>query len=385
MPKKKSIYLDYAAATPVDPVVSRATEKASKDFYANPSSVHRAGSDSACAVQDARSRIAKILNVKSPEIIFTASGTESNNLALLGIARSLKKQGNHIIVSAVEHASIHRACDILKKEGFKVLYAPINRDGSVNPTALKKLLTRKTVFVSCMLVQNEIGTIQPLKEISKIILDFRKKNKALFPLLHSDACQATGFLSIMPHEYGLDAMTLNAAKCYGPKGIALLWSHFPQYLSPLIVGGGQERGLRSGTENISAIAGFAKALEISEKKRIRESERLAELKKYCIQKIKKVAPDALVIAEKVQTVPHIISVAFSNISGEMIVQALSAKNIFVASGAACSSHETGPSHVVKALNLSRHYQDGVVRISLGRPTTKKEIDTLVSALVKILK
>ncbi len=383
MPKKQNIYLDYAAATPVDRRVILHMSVTQQKYFANSSSVHAVGLESLDILNKSRTDIAKILSVKSSEIFFTSSGTESNNLAIIGMARRLSKYGRHIIVSNIEHASILNACEYLKKEGFQISYLPVDLNGVMSIDDLRKTIRKDTILVSVMMVQNEVGTIQPLKEIGKIIQTHRNKNKTLFPLFHSDACQATGLLQITPHSFLLDVMTVNGAKCYGPKGIALLWTSAPQYIQPIIFGGGQERGLRSGTENIAAIAGFTKALEIAEKNKTKELKRLTDLKQYFIQKIKSGIFDLKIVAEKAETMPHIISIAFKNISGEMLVQALSQQGIYIASGAACSSHESGPSHVVKALKLPHEYRDGVIRISLGRQTTRKEIDILVLALKKI--
>ena len=363
-----------------------------KEDWGNASSVHEVGRKAKMIIDDSRKAVARILGVKSEEIIFTGSGTESANLAILGVARANKKFGKHIVTSAIEHPAVLRACQYLEKqEGFKVTYLGVGKNGIVNPESVRKALRPDTILVSIMYANNEIGTIQPIAEIGKIISDFRKRKFQIpnskfqiqyekAPLFHTDACQVAGALNLNINRLGVDLMTLNGSKIYGPKGTGCLYVRRGTNLVPLIVGGSQERGLRAGTENPALIAGFAKALEIADKNKAKESRRLIKLRDYMIEQILKTIPDSQLNGDPNKRLPNNINISFENVDGEMLMLALDQKGIRVSTGSACTSTSTEPSHVMVALGLPEKLAKGNIRITLGRQTNKKDITHVLKVL-----
>ena len=374
----KRIFLDYAAG------------------MGNPSSVYSSGRKAKEILDDSRTRIGKILNCRAEELVFTGSGTEANNLAIFGIGEG------HIVSTNIEHHSVLRP---LEKRG-NVTFVPVQPNGIVDPVDISKALRPDTVLVSVMYANNEIGTIQPITEIAKVIRDFRKSklqnpnNKHLefgaldlgftgkLPAFHVDACQAAGFLNINVQELGVDLMTINGSKIYGPKGTGALFIRRGVRLQPQILGGDQERGLRAGTQNPELLAAFAKALEVAQKMKTKESARLAKLRDWLIAQL----PNAKLHGDPVQRLPNNINISFENVDGEMLMLALDLKGIEVSTGAACTVTSNEPSHVLQALTLSQPppYDKGEVpeaervtgnlRITLGRSTTKQDLTIFLSVL-----
>ncbi|MDP3954162.1 MAG: cysteine desulfurase family protein [bacterium] len=382
----KQLYLDNAAATPIDPKVRRVIELCDKKIFANASSPHSAGREARNIIEDSRKTAAKIISASPEEIIFTGSGTEANNLALLGIARANKKYGKHIITTVIEHHSVLNSCEALKKEGFKITYLKVGKNGIISPEDLKKALRKDTILFSVMYVNNEIGTIQPIQKISKILHNFRDRpstidNRLLargrLPLFHTDAIQAAEYLDLNVQKLGVDLMSLNGSKIYGPKSIGCLFVRRGVNIEPIMLGGSQERGLRPGTENPTLVAGFSKALELAEEKKNKESKRLAGLRDYVISKILKEIPDSYLNGDAGNRLPNNINISFSGIDGEALVLALDQEGIYVSTGSACTTSETGPSHVLKALGNKKADN---LRITLGRFTTKKETDYFLKIL-----
>jgi len=287
---KKNIYLDYAATTYIDSEVLQKMKPYLTSAYGNASSLYSLGREAKAAIEKARDDIAKILGVLPSKIIFTGSGTESDNLAIFGIAQAYRDYGNHVIISKIEHKAVLESAKKLEKQGFKVTYLNVDSQGSVKLAEFKKALSKKTILVSIMYANNEIGTIQTIKEISWIIKRFRKNN--LLPAFHTDACQAAGALSLKIKDLGVDLLTLNGSKIYGPKGSGCLYVNKDYKIEPLIVGGSQEMGLRAGTENTALIVGFSEALKLAEKLRKKESQRLKNLRDYFIKKVLKIIPNA---------------------------------------------------------------------------------------------
>jgi cysteine desulfurase len=291
----KQIYLDYAATTYIDPKVLQKMRPYLTTAFGNASSLYSLGREAKTAIEKAREDVAKILGVLPSEIIFTGSGTESVNLAILGIAHAYKNYGNHIIVSKIEHKAVLESVKKLEKEGFKITHLNVDSQGIVKLNELKKALNKKTILVSIMYANNEIGTIQPIAEIAKIIKEFKKKKLEIrnwkleiyekTPFFHTDACQAAGALSLKIKDLGVDLLTLNGSKIYGPKGIGCLYVNQDYKIEPLIIGGSQEMGLRAGTENPALIIGFSEALKLAEKSRKKESRRLRILRDYFIKKV----------------------------------------------------------------------------------------------------
>jgi len=378
---KKEIYLDYAGATPTDPRVKRVILDY-MDEFGNASSVHLAGRRAKKIIDESRKKVSDILGSKPEEIIFTGSGTESDNLAIFGVAKGYKRSGKHIITSKIEHPAVLRACQYLEEhEGFAVSYLDVKKNGIVDSFAVANALTPDTVLVSIMYANNEIGTIQPIEEIGRAVRRFRGGKK--IPLFHSDACQATGALNIDVAKLGVDLMTLNGSKIYGPKGIGCLYIKRGISLMPLILGGSQELGLRAGTENPALIAGFAKALELADKNKEKENKRLTKLRDHIIENILKTTVSRL-NGDRTQRLPNNINISFDGIDGEMLVLMLDKEGIQVSTGSACSATSTEPSYVLKAIGLPTAFAESSIRVTLGRTTTKKEIDRFLKLMPAIV-
>jgi len=394
----KKIYLDYAATTYIDPLVLRKMNPYLTRLFGNPSSLHAAGREVRFAIESARLDVAKILNAESKEIIFTGSGTESDNLAIFGIAMAYKDKGRHIITTKIEHPAILEAVKKLEKQGFEVTYLNVDSGGLVDLSELKKSLREDTILVSIIYANNEIGTIQPIYEISNIIRNFReesekrivksKNNHSLstfhFPLFHTDACQAAGALELDVKKLGVDLITLNGSKIYGPKGIGCLYASKNAKLEPIIVGGGQEGGLRAGTENAALIIGFSEALKLAEKLKNKESKRLRILRDYFIKNILKTISHSRLNGHPVKRLPNNINVSIDNIEGEAMALMLDNYGIYASTGSACSSRKLTASHVLLAIGISPELAHGSLRFTLGRKTKKEDIDYVLKVLPLIV-
>lgn len=378
----RNIYLDYAATTYIDPRVLSKMGPYLTSAFGNASSLYSLGRQARAAIEKAREDVAEILGASSEEIIFTGSGTESANLAISGIARAHKDEGNHIIVSKIEHKAVLESARKLEKEGLGVSYLSVDQNGIIKLSELKKFLNKKTVLVSIMYANNETGTVQPIKEISQIIKRFRKDN--LLPAIHADACQAAGALNLKINNLGVDLLTLNGSKIYGPKGVGCLYVNKNYKIEPLIVGGSQETGLRAGTENTALIVGFAEALKLADKLRRGEGQRLKKLRDYFIKKVLKTIPRSWLNGHPQKRLPNNINISFSGLEGESLVLKLDQYGIAASTGSACTSSELSPSHVLLALGLSEDLAHGSLRITLGRKTTKKDLDYVLNILPKIV-
>lgn len=378
----KTIYLDHAAAAPLDPEAYEAMLPYFGDEYTNPSSMHGSGRKAAAAIADARARASRVVGASPDEIIFTGSGTESDNLALLGVARANREKGAHIIISSIEHKAVTESARVLQGEGFEVSYAPVDSYGVVDPKAIASLVRNDTTLVSVMLANNELGTIEPLAGIARLLED--RKRATGFPLLHTDACQAAGYLSLDVRALGVDLMTLNGSKAYGPRGVGVLYKKKEVRISPLIVGGHQEAGLRAGTESIPLIVGMALALEKAEALREEEAKRLFALRAYFIQGLRAAIPDIIINGHSEKTLPHIVHVTVPKIEGESMVLLLDHEGIECATGSACSSNDLRPSHVLSAIGQSDELMHGSLRFSMGRETDKEAIDYVLSVFPRIV-
>lgn len=399
--RKKQIYLDFASATPIDRSVFKEIKRNEKIFFTNAGSIHKLGLLSDSLLEKSREKISKIINAHSNEIIFTGSGTESDALAILGMVYEFRKNNKttipHIITTSIEHSAILENCKFLKNNNLaEITYINPNINGVINPKDIKEAIKSNTILVSVMYVNNEIGTIQPIQEIAKEIRHYRKNNSSSqFPLFHTDACQAINYLFISNIEkIGVDLMSFNSSKIYGPKGVGVLYKKRNVTISPIYKGGDQEFGLRPGTENVVGIAGFAKALEITEKLKNKEVIRLTEIRNYGINKIlelkEKTGFDIILNGSLEERLPNNINISILNFSSELLVLELDAKGIYVSEKSACHSKGNEDSHVIRVLrNMDNSIIDlkenfGSVRISLGRTTTKGNIDYLISSLEKIL-
>ena len=372
--KKRSIYLDHAATTPVDPVVKKAMDPFFTEEFGNPSAFYEIGLIAGEALADARARIAKILGCTSNEVIFTGSGTESDNLAILGVARAKGK--GHIITSAIEHHAVSDTIEHLKEEGFTVTVLPVDKYGLVDPRVLEKEIKTETILVSVMYANNEIGTVEPIKELASIC---RKKGV----LFHTDACQAGGALPINVKKLGVDLMTINGSKIYGPKGVGCLYIRSGIKLEPIVYGGGQERGLRSGTENVPGIIGFAKALELAQKNCTSENKRLIKLRDKLIKGLTTKIPKCFLNGHPTKRLPNNVNITILDIEGESIILFLNELGVYASTGSACTSKSLDPSHVITAIGLPYEAAHGSIRFTLGHSTKESDIDFVLEIMPKI--
>ncbi|MBI2046118.1 MAG: cysteine desulfurase [Parcubacteria group bacterium] len=411
---KKNIYLDHAGGAPLDKRVFLAMKPYFSREQGNPSAIYKKGVEAKKAIGDSRAKIARAIFAHPDEIIFTSGGTEANNLAIFGVARAARELGikkPHIITSVIEHPSVLNVCRALEKNGeAKVDYLGVDKEGIANLAQLKKAFRPETVLVSIMYANNEIGTIQPIREIAKIIRLHRKNHLVVeplseksnldvgfpsqlgnptsklnrYPYFHTDACQAMNYLDAHIERLGVDLLTFNGAKIYGPKGVGVLYKKRNVPLVPMLYGGGQEKGLRSGTENVPVIVGLAKAIEITRAVAEKESARQTKLRDYFITKLLDIGCPT-VNGSRVTRLPNNINVSFPNIESQLMVILLDAKGVAVSAKSACSSEDEDASYVVSALGGHKWLADNSVRFSLGRETTKKEIDKTILTLSAILK
>lgn len=376
------IYLDQAASTAVDSRVLAAMEPFLARTAANPSSMHDAGLDARKAVREARALAANLLGAHEDEIVFTSGGTESNNLAILGAARANRAFGNGIITSAIEHHSVLRAAAQLETEGFVRTDVGVDAVGRVNPDDVARAISSETLLVSILFANNEIGTVQPIAEIAKIVKQKRKEFGRVFPLLHVDACQASGPHELNAARLGADLLTLNGAKVYGPKGVGVLYVRRGINLQPLMFGGRQEFGLRPGTENVAGIVGLAAALRLAAEGRAAEVARLENLRDKLEAGLERLG--ATVNSRSPERLPGLVHASFPGLDGEALLIYLSANGIHCSTGAACEASEGEASHVLAAIGLSPDLAKGSLRFSLGRSTTETDIDAVLAALPGIM-
>ena len=391
----KRIYLDYASSAPILPSVSKVVQIAERGLFGNPSSIHKDGARAKRALQDARASIAHAFGALPDEITFTSGGTESNNLAIFGTCIPAKEaQINtgkklHIITTTIEHPSVLKPFEALEKLGFDVTYIAPQENGVVDPKTIAAALRPETIFVSVSYTNNEIGTIQPIREIAKVIRSHKKDlhgdpHFATYPVFHVDACQAIQYADIAVEKLGVDLMSWNGTKIGGPRGTGALYIRRRVEVSPIYFGGGQENNLRSGTENIPGILGLAAALkhvrEISEK----ETKRLATLRDFCISELAIKFAKARINGSLTERSPNNINVSFPGFLSELLVLELDAKGISVSAGSACASSKDTGSHVLAALyGPDDEKKWGSIRITLGKNTTKKDIQILISSLGSI--
>lgn len=376
----RQVYLDNAATTALDPRVYEAMKPYFEEKYGNPSSFHTPGKQVKDDLDAARVRIAGLLGARSEEIIFTSGGTESDNLAILGFARANKEHGKHIITTPVEHHAVLHVMDQLMREGFEITFLEIDEFGRVSPEQVIEALRPDTILVSIMYANNEIGTIEPIGEIGNAIEKYRTSNDVSFPVFHTDAAQAAGYLELDTKKLHVDMLSLNGSKVYGPKGVGLLFRKRGLRIEPLIFGGGQEGGIRPGTENAVGIIGLAKALEIVADERVAESKRLVALRDKLADGIMKLVPKVRLNGHLQERLPNNVSVSVGDIEGEALLLYLDAKGIYCSTGSACTSASLDPSHVVIALGLPGEVAHGTMRFSLGRSTTEEDIDYVLEEL-----
>jgi cysteine desulfurase len=382
---KRRVYLDYAATTPIDRKVFRAMLLYFTEEFGNPSNLYALGLKAKRALAEAKQKIASALNCTSDEFVFTGSATEADNLAILGVARANKKRGNRIVISNVEHKGILAACDALKEEGFEIVEVRIGRDGLVRPEDVAKVLDQKTVLVSITSADSETGTTQPIAEIAEVVRKFRKKNvQNSTPYFHTDASQAALYLDIDVEKLGVDLMTLSAHKLYGPKGIGGLYVRRGTAIDPIIFGGGQQKKLRSGTEDVPAIVGFGEAMALAQEHRRAESLRVKKLRDRLETGIFKNIPKVLLNGNKTRRLPNFLNVSILDIEGEAMILYLDEKGILVNTGSACNSESLEPSHVLMAFGNPYEYVHGSIRFTLGKKTTASDVDYVLRELPPIV-
>ena len=373
----KTIYFDHAATTAVAPEVKEAMEPYFCENYGNASSLYELGYKSKEAINIARVNVAKAINTKPNEIYFTSCGSESDNLAIKGVARAHRQNGNHIITSRIEHPAVLNTCRQLEKEGFRVTYLNVDKNGFIDLEELKNSINSKTILVSIMFANNEVGTIEPIKEISRIV----HSNNAIF---HTDAVQAVGNIKIDVKEMGIDLLSMSAHKFYGPKGVGALYVRDGIDFIQLQNGGHQENDKRAGTENVAGIVGLGKAIEIANDNVMHNNGKLLNLRNYCIEQIKNRIPYIRINGDLNSRLPGNINISFLYVNGKDLVKLLAKKGICTSSGSACSSGLPQPSHVLLAMGLSEDIASSALRITLGKEKTKEDIDYFVDELEKIV-
>jgi cysteine desulfurase len=370
------VYLDNSATTKVRKEVIDKMLEVLEGEYGNPSSLHKKGYQAEKLLKEARENVSGLIGGRPEAIIFTSGGTESNNLALIGAAESLKRRGNHIITSVIEHPSILEVAKFLEENGFKVTYIKVDKKGRVDPEDVKNAINDKTILISIMAVNNEIGTIEPIEEIAGIA----KENGILF---HVDAVQAAGKIEIDVKKQKLDMVSLSAHKIHGPKGVGALYLSDEVKIRPIIFGGGQEKNIRSGTENMPGIVGFGVASRLAKESLEEVSRKLMRLKKKLWEGISSEIKDVSLNGPEVEEgAPHILNVSFCGVKGEVLLHALEEEGIYVSTGSACSSKKRGESHVLKAIGLKGDLLEGAIRFSLGIFNTEEDIDYTVAVLKK---
>jgi len=373
-----TIYLDNAATTPVDKRVLEAMLPYYSDVFGNPSSLHSHGQEAKKAIEEAREKVAKALGADSEEIYFTSGGSESDNWALKGVAYALKEKGNHIITTEIEHHAVLHTCRYLEKEGFKVTYLPVDEYGLVKPEDLKKAITDKTILVSIMFANNEIGTIEPIEELVKIA---HEKNI----YFHTDAVQAVGNVPIDVKKLDVDLLSLSAHKIYGPKGVGALYIKKGVKIHSLIQGGTQEKNRRAGTENVPGIVGLGEAIELITKNLDSHINKLTFLRDKLINGILEKIPYTRLNGHPTKRLPGNVNVSFEFIDGESLILNLDMAGICASSGSACTSGSLEPSHVLLAIGLSKELARGSLRLTIGKDNTEEDIDKVLEALPQIVK
>lgn len=373
----RQVYLDYSATTPVKEDVVKEMLPYYTKFYGNPSSLYDMGLEAKAGIDKARERVAKLINADSREIFFTSCGTEADNWVLEGASDALRRKGNHIITSRIEHHAILHTCEYLEKHGFEVTYLDVDSDGFVHPETLEKAIRPETVLISIMMVNNEIGTIQPIKELAAVA----KKHGVLF---HTDAVQGLGNVPIDVKDLGVDFLSMSAHKIYGPKGIGALYMRRGIRISTFMHGGAQESKKRAGTENTAGIVGFGKAAEMAMEGLSEHIRHSTDLRNYFWEKIESSISGVQLNGPKDKRHPGNLNISFDYIEGEAILLLLNGNGISVSTGSACSSKSLAPSHVLDAIGVSITKMNGTIRFTVGDFTTREDIDYVVDVLIKVV-
>ncbi len=371
--------MDHAAGMPVDPRVFEAMKPYFMENYGNPSSSHSFGASAKNALMGSREKVARLIGAEKPkELIFTSGGTESNNLAIKGVAYRNKDKGNHVITTTIEHISVINICKHLQKQGFDITYIPVDKQGTVDPKKIKDAITDKTILISVMYANGEIGTIQPIKEIGKIAHD----NKIYF---HVDAVAAAGKVPINVEEENIDLLSFSSNDIYGPKGMGALYTKKGTRIQPVMQGGGQERGLRSGTENTPGIVGLGKAAEIAKEEMETESRRLNQLRDRLTKGVLDTIERSYLNGHPTERLPNNANLRFSYIEGESLILGLDMLGIQVSSGSACTSKTLEPSHVLLAIGLAHEEAHGSLVFTMGKQNSEEDVNYVLEVLPGVVK
>lgn len=381
--KSKTVYLDHASATPLDPAVIDAMRPFLTDNFANPSALYGSAVDARKAIENSRTSVAKFLYATDDSIAFTRGGTHSVNIALLGAALKHQSHGKHIITTAIEHHAVLNALKQLEKEGFEVTYLPVDEFGFVTVDQVKEAVRPDTILVSVMYANNEIGTIEPVADIGRMILQYRKKNNTQYPLFHTDACQATTSLDMSVERLHVDLLSFNGSKMYGPKGVAVLYKRRGVELEPVWFGGGQEFGLNPGTEDVEGIVGLSAAVMQNAKSQM---QKISQLRDYLWEEIQTKIENVVLNGPELnaERLTNNLNVSFLGADSEAVILYLDAKGIQVSSGSACTTDSDELSHVFEACKYDAERAGSSIRFTLGKDTTKKDIEYVVKVLPEII-
>lgn len=372
-------YFDNSATTKCSAKVAELMTKVLLEDYGNPSSLHLKGVDAEDYIKEARSRICKTMKINDNELIFTSGGTESNNLAIIGAAMANKRRGNHLITTKIEHAAVGSPMKFLEEQGFTVTYLDVDKDGIISLEELEQAITPETILVSIMYVNNEIGAVEPIEEAARII-----KEKNQNTLFHVDAIQAYGKYQIYPKRMGIDMMSVSGHKIHGPKGIGFLYVKEKTKLKPIIYGGGQQKGMRSGTENVPGAAGLGQAAMEAYENFSEKQDYLYQLKQAFLDGIEEFEWAHVNGKTGRDSAPHIVSVSFDNVRSEVLLHTLEDRNIFVSAGSACSSNKPAVSATLQAIKIKKEYLDSTVRFSFSTENTLEEVDYCLEVLEEIV-
>lgn len=373
------IYLDNSATTAVHPDVVKLMSKIMLEDYGNPSSKHNKGVQAERYLNEAGETLASILKCDKKEILYTSGGTESDNMAFIGTALANKRRGNHIITTMIEHPAILETTVFLEKNGFEITYLPVDATGRVSLEALKEALKPETILVSIMYANNEVSIVEPIAEAAAMVKEYNPEI-----IFHTDAVQAFGKYRIIPKRENIDLMSVSAHKLHGPKGVGFLYIKDKTKINPIIFGGGQQKGMRSGTENVPGIAGMALAAKLCYENFDEKIERLYELKEYFTDRVLEIPGTVFNGRRGHEGTPHVISISFENVRSEVLLHALEDKGIYVSSGSACSSNKPALSGTLKAIGVKNNLLDSTIRFSLCTENTKEELDEVIIALNELV-
>jgi cysteine desulfurase len=373
----KRTFLDHAATTPTDPRVVEAMLPYFSDSFGNPSSIHSLGLETRTAVAEAREKVASLIGAAGDEIIFTSGGTEADNLAIKGIAQANAQRGKHIVTTRIEHHAVEESCRYLEKQGFKVTHVAVDQDGLVDPREVERAVTPETILISVMHANNEVGTIQPIAEISRVA-----RSRGIY--FHTDAVQTVGHIPAKVDDLGVDLLAISAHKLYGPKGIGVLYVRKGTRIVSFLHGGGQERGLRASTENVPGIVGLGKAAEIAQAEMDAESKLVTRLRDKLIKGLLERIPQVRLNGHPTKRLPNNVNISVASVEGESLAVSLDLEGIAVSTGSACSSEAMEPSHVLTGMGVPVELARGSVRFSLGRDNTDADIERVLEAFPRIV-